>query len=58
MSDVSVKRISSFFGQPQKFLKASCLDHVRKFSRYQARHLSEILPNTENTIYALLSRSP
>ena len=25
-----------------------CLDHVRKFSRYQARHLSEILPNTEN----------
>ena len=30
-------------------LYALCLDHVRKFSRYQARHLSEILPNTENT---------
>jgi len=38
-----VIRIPSF-GQPQKVLKASCLDHVRKFSCYQGRHL---LPNTE-----------
>ena len=30
-------------------LYALCLDHVRKFSRYQARNLSEIMPNTENT---------
>ena len=30
-------------------LYALCLDHVRKFSHYEARHLSEILPNTENT---------
>ena len=26
--------ISSFFGKPQKFPKASCSDHVRKFSHY------------------------
>ena len=51
VSDVWVTgiRISSFFGQTQKFLKGSCLDHVGKFRCYQARHLSEILPNTENT---------
>ena len=49
MSDVLVICISSFFGQPQKFLKASCLDHLGKFSRYQSRDLSEILRNTENT---------
>ena len=46
---LSVIRISSFFGRPRKFLKASRSDHVRKFSRYQARHSSEILPNTQNT---------
>ena len=39
------------FGQPQKFLKASCLAFMcRKFSRYQVRHSSEILPNTQNTV--------
>ena len=34
---IKVIRIASF-GQPQKFLTASCLDHVHKFSCYQARH--------------------
>ena len=39
------------FDQPQKFLKASCLAFMcRKFSRYQVRHSSEILPNTQNTV--------
>ena len=40
-----------FFGQPQKFLKASCSAFMcRKFSCYQARHSIEILPNTQNTV--------
>ena len=48
---VEVMRISSFFGQPQNFLKASCSAFMwRKCSRYQARHSSEILPNTQNTV--------
>ena len=35
----------------QKFLKASCSAFMRgKFSRYQARHSREILPNTQNTV--------
>ena len=40
-----------FFGQLQKFLKASCSAFMcRKFSCYQARHSIEILPNTQNTV--------
>ena len=35
----------------QKFLKASCSAFMcGKFSRYQARHSSEILSNTQNTV--------
>ena len=50
---VLVYKLCSFhpFGQPQKFLKVSCLAFMcRKFSRYQVRHSSEILPNTQNTV--------
>lgn len=41
---IKVIRIASF-GQPQKFLMASCLDHVRKIQLLSGK----TLPNTENT---------